>query len=164
MTFTPDFCKTAIYIDESDDYYLGSEQINLTYPVRFATVSLQLHSTNPLDEIIDAIREQQGCLPLFPTDLHPDDYDDNGWYNFYISLNSNSPTRVDTCITAYVESNFADDDGQEYHIDLDEEEQRSIYARLDEQAREIYGKSCAELLAESEAELRELIDCQNGNV
>lgn len=43
-----------------------------------------------------------------------------------------------------------------YTIDLTEEEQEFMYARLDAQCRKYLGKTCEELLAESHRELEEL--------
>ena len=43
----------------------------------------------------------------------------------------------------------SEDNEHSYYLDLSEEEQRVIFALLDEQCREHYNKSCADLLEEA---------------
>lgn len=146
--------KKAIYIDDNEFEYTNfdSDQVYVDFPVRFPTVTIQLESTNTLDEIVDAMRVEAGHKPMFPDnwkELSYDEWDCDGWYNFYITLNSFTDTMVCNCIEAIVESPDADDDGQSYNIDLTEAEQIEIYNELNRQLNEHFNTSCNALLEEA---------------
>ena len=61
-----------------------------------------------------------------------------------------------SCIEFVVVNSDSPDNEESYTIDLTEEEQEFMYARLDAQCRKYLGKTCEELLAESHRELEEL--------
>lgn len=144
----------SIRIDPEGYWNFGSDQANVNYPVRFPTVMIALESTFELDRPVDAMRVEAGHLPMFPwMDLGIDDYDDDGWYNFYIGLNGFTDTMVDNCITAIVQSRNADDDECEYDIPLTEAEQNEIYKVVDAQLCERFDTSCDELLEEARQEM-----------
>lgn len=139
--------------------HFGSDQANVNFPVRFPTVTLGLESTIALDRIVDAMRVEAGHKPMFPDnweELDTEDWDDNGWYNFWVGLNGFTDTMVDTCIEAVVQSEWADDNEQSYYIPLSEAEQIAIYNELNRQLRERFGTSCDELLEEARQEMIEL--------
>lgn len=142
-----------VYVDSNSEPLYGSDQAYIAYPVRFPTVNIQILDTQGLCDLADALREQRGLLPLTPTEAHPNDYDPDAWYNFYINLNGFSSTHVDNCITAYT---VTDDGEQEEYIEIDEEEQRLIYAVLDEQCKIAYGMGCEQLLEEARKEMMEV--------
>lgn len=155
MTFTPDFCAANIRIDKENDFVLWSDTMNVSYPLRFPIVNIPLRDMSGLYEIADKIRTDLGYLPMMPPCADADDesYDPDGWYNFSVDIiRLPDGDMLGRCITFTVDSHSADD-GEEYTIDLDDAERKTIYARLDELARDVYGKSCAELLDESQAEL-----------
>lgn len=156
--FTADFCRKHVFLGDREEPLYGDDQMNMTYPVRFPTVSLELASTDALTELADSIREEQGYLPLLPTEKHPEDYDPDGWYNFYVELNTVSPTKISPSIEYVVCSETAEDDGCCGWIALDTMEQAALYSRLNDLCVEEYGKTCAELLAESQQELDELVE------
>ena len=76
--------------------------------------------------------------------------DNCGWYDFFISLNGYTNSRLDTCIAAVVAGSDSPDNEEMYTIDLSETEQELLYNRFDEQCRKYVGKGCEELLAEAE--------------
>jgi len=144
-----------VFIDFSADYLFGDKQIDVTYPARFATVGFQLMSTNLLASMMDRIRKEEGYTPFYPVDEYTEAMcDSDGWYDFYISLNTWNETRVDSCIEAVVCNSHSTDEGESYTIDLSHDEQIAMFNRLDEQCRKHLGKSCDELLAEAEAEMK----------
>lgn len=113
-------------------------------PETDATVDLGLIDTRALTSIIDAQRTEKGFLPMLPND---GEYDENGWYDFYISLNDQSCTRVDAKITAIVQSEAAPDDKACYEIELTEAEQRIVYASIDYDLQNTTEKTAEEYLA-----------------
>ena len=154
-----------VFIDFSADYIYGDEQIDVTYPARFATVGFQLMSTNLLASLVDRIRKEEGSTPFYPVDEYTEAMcGHDGWYDFYIGLNAWNETRTDSCIEAVVCNSHSADEGQRYTIDLSHEEQIAMFNRLDEQCRKHLGKSCDELLAEAEAVMKkawaEVTSCQ----
>ena len=156
MTLTEGFLKEHMYIDRDAEVLYGSDQAYVSYPVRFATVGFQILDTDALSAIADRIRKDQGMRPMHPMDEYADETCDNdGWYDFYVGLNDYSDTKVDSCIEFVVVNSDSPDNETTYTIDLDEQEQKCVYARLDQQCREYLGKSCEELLAEARKEKAE---------
>ena len=150
--------KDHVFIDFGTEISYGSDQMNMSYPVRFATVGFQLMSTALLESIADRIRvnRQEGLLPMHPVDEYTEEMcDQDGWYDFYIGLSDVSKSRVDSCIEVIVVSDSAPDNEELYTIDLDEKEQEAVYACLDKQCRQYLGKSCEELLAEARERMME---------
>lgn len=131
----------AIWIDE-DAYW------DFDTDLYGNTVSVALASTTSLSRIVDKMRVALGHLPMFPEDKSQP-YDCDGWYNFYVRLDSTSETGLGSTILAIVESSAADDDYDSYDIHLTEDEQVDVYNELDRQLRERFGTSCGELLAEA---------------
>lgn len=152
--------NTIILETDAVNYcYFGSDQANVNFPVRFPTVTLGLQDSHELNRIIDAMRVEAGHKPMFPEnweELDPEDWDSNGWYNFWIGLNGFTDTMVNTSIEAVVQSEWAEDNEQSYYIDLTETEQIAIYNELDRQLRERFNTSCDELLEEARQEMIEL--------
>lgn len=146
--------KNTIYLESDAVNYchFGSDQAYVNFPVRFPTVTLELQDSHELNRIVDAMRVEAGYKPMFPDnreELDPEDWDGNGWYNFWVGLNGFTDTMVDTYIEAVVQSEWADDNEQSYYINLTEAEQIAIYNELDRQLRERFNTSCNELLEEA---------------
>ena len=146
--------KKSIWIDADEFEYtnFNSDQAYVDSPVRFPTVTIQLVSTNTLDKIVDAMRVEAGHKPMFPDnwrEISYEDWDSDGWYNFYVTLNGYSDTMVDNAIEAIVDSSYTDDDGQSYYIDLTETEQIEVYNELNKQLKEHFNTSCDALLEEA---------------
>ena len=86
MTLTEGFVRDNIVIDFAGEILYGSEQANLTYPRRFATVELPLSATEGLIQIADRIRKEAGFRPIRPMDEYTGETCDNAaWYDFYVS-------------------------------------------------------------------------------
>ena len=131
-----DNLRRAILIDAIEDYHLGDDQACLNYPKRYPTVEF---------ELVDTIeRKGKGFEPGLE-----DGGDANAWYSMYLGLNGFTPSGLDTSILAVVVNSDSEDNEHSYYLDLSEEEQRVIFALLDEQCREHYNKSCADLLEEA---------------
>ena len=140
--------RGAIHIDTEQEYMLGDDQAYFCYPVRFPTVEFELAATTELCEIVDVIRKEKGYPPMLE-----DGGDSEGWYDLYLGLNGYADSRLDTSIMAVVVNSDSEDNEDYYLIDLSEDEQREIYAILDDQCMRYYEKSCADLLDEARREM-----------
>ena len=80
-----------------------------------------------------------------------DSCDNDGWYDFFISLNGFNDTHLDNCIEVVVAGSDSVDNEEVYTINLSEAEQKLLYIRFDEQCRKCVGKGCEELLKEAKA-------------
>ena len=156
MFLVEGFLKDSLFIDFGTEINYGSDQVNLTCPVRFATVGFQLMATNGLSQIADRIRKDMGFRPMHPMDEYNDETcDQEGWYEFYIGLNDWVYTKVDSCIEFVVVNSQSEDNEQIYTIDLGASDQEMVYSLIDEQCRKNLGKSCEELLDEARTKLME---------
>lgn len=143
MTFGEHISKDYIQLNPDYEFpVFGTDQAFISYPVRFATVTFQLEANDYLCNIADQIREKSGYPSIY-------DSDGDGYYEFYININSFSKSKVDSCIGCYVYCPYFEDDGELYNIDLSEDEQRIVFDALDRQCRQLHGISCDELLEES---------------
>lgn len=150
------FPLDQIRIDFDTEIMYSSDQIDVHFPARFPTVIFSLHDTDALVSLADKIRTSGGGRPLYPMEGYPEEAcDQNGWYNFYISINDTPSCPVDTYISAYVDSPDCADDGYEYAIPIPEAYMSALYESLDNQCRKHLGKSCADLLAEARMEMEE---------
>ena len=150
MTFTEAVIQDGIHVDFSNDPLFDSDQVDVTFPCQFATIQFELFATDLLTGIADRIRKDQGFKPMHAIDEYTDEMcDQEGWYSFYISLSDYSPTKVDNCLEFVVVNSDSNDNETMYAIELTEEEQRNMYARLDEQCLKYLGKTCADLMDEA---------------
>ena len=149
----PTFVKHNIYLDGNSEPWYDEDQAYISRPTRFPTVSFYVEASDGLTALADAIREAAGFLPMLPTETHPANYDMDGWYDFYIGINGFTADHMDSCIDCYVVSDSAEDNEAHYVLDIPEEARALIYQRLDEQAMEVFGKSCEELLTEATEEM-----------
>ena len=156
MTLTENFITQAIHIDFGGEILYGSDQVFDAFPVRFPTVEFILKATDVLTEIADRIRFDKGYPPILPR-ADGMDYDHNGFYNFYVGISKlpgeGQECRADKCISfVIVNSDFSDNEDM-YSIELSESDQQIVLEALDKPCRRHLGKSCEELLAESEKEM-----------
>ena len=126
--------------------FIVADQAYVDYPVVFPTIGLDIWGGEGLDSIVRIMRIEEGRGPV------PDDAS----IDYRVGLNTFTKSRVDTVILATVRETHIE---REYIITLSEAEQAALYRQLDEQCREILGRSCEDLLAEArkrmEAELLE---------
>ena len=144
-----------IHVDFDEEFLYGSDKVCLSEK-RFPTVSMCLICNYALGEIADKIRDIDGHkhIPFFSDKGEfGEDYDLYGSYNFYFGLNPVNEYKVDRIITFTVSSDIADDDGEEYFIELSLEEQKLMYECIDRQFRMELGKSIDDVLAEAEKEM-----------
>ena len=154
MNLLEAYMKDEVFVDFGSEPMYGSDQACINYPIRFATVEFQLMATNGLTQIADRIRKDVGMRPMHPMDEYTDDTCDNeGWYDFYLGLNSFDDGHIDTCIEFCVVNADSEDNEEMYTIDLTKDEQTALYNRLDEQCRQYLGKGCEELLEEARKEM-----------
>ena len=153
MTLTEGFVRDNIFIDFAGEILYGSEQANLTYPRRFATVEFPLIATEGLIQIADRIRKDAGFRPIRPMDEYTGETCDNAaWYDFYTGISTFSENRMGGCIEFVVVNADSVDNEKLYVIELSEEEKLAVFKRLDGQCRQHLGNSCEELLQEARAE------------
>ena len=157
MTLTEWFVRDNIFIDFAGEILYGSEQANLTYPRRFATVEFPLSATEGLIQIADRVRKEAGFRPIRPMDEYTGETCDNAaWYDFYTGISTFSENRMGGCIEFVVVNADSPDNEKLHVIELSEEEKQAVFNRLDEQCREHLGKSCEELLQEARAKSQEV--------
>ena len=153
MTLIEGFARDNILIDFGSEILYGSDQANLTYPRRFATVEFPLVSTDGLIQIADRIRKDQGYAPTRPMDEFTEDTCDSGaWYDFYTGISTFTTNRMGNCIEFVVVNAQSEDNEKLYVIELSEEEKNAVFQRLEEQCRAHLGKSCERLLQEARNE------------
>lgn len=122
-----------IFATDNEILY-GSDQAYVSYPTRFATVTLPLVPTGDLLGAVNGLR----------TGLDPvDDVE------FSVGLNDFTSTKLDNCIEAVIAATDAADVEERYTIELSEEAQQEVFAALDQECREKLGKGCEDLLAEA---------------
>lgn len=150
MTLTEAFVKNSIFVDFGSSINYNYDQSYVYYPCVFPTVDFTLMDEKGLEQIADRIRKEAGFRPLYTMDEFTEETcDKEAYYTFFVSLNGFTDSHIDTCIEFAAFETDSSDCDYLYQIDLTEEEQALVYARLDEQFREHLGKSCEELLAES---------------
>ena len=144
------FVRDQVVIDFADGVVYGWDQCNVDGPQRFPTVTFCLLDTYGLGSIADRIRKDLGLKPFHAIDeINEEDCDQEGWYEFSISLNGFSKSHVDSAIE-FIVINSSDEDEGSYAIDLTEEEQRVIYNSLNQQCLAYLKKGCENLLKEAE--------------
>lgn len=127
-----------IILATDNEILYGSDQAYVSYPTRFATVTLPLMPTEDLLNAVNGLR----------TGLDPvDDVE------FTVGLNDFTSTKLDNCIEAVITATDAADVEERYTIELSEEAQREVFAALDQECREKMGKGCEDLLAEARAKM-----------
>lgn len=109
--------------------YFGYDQVYDSFPCVFPTVHVQLQSDIGLDKLADRIRQADGELPFFDFDETAGEYDDRGWYDFYIDLNGYNRHHVDTSIYVEPQCELSYSENP-ILIDLSDEEQEYIYQEL----------------------------------
>lgn len=145
-----------VFIDFGSEVQLGSDQMDISYPLRFATVDFQLIDTALLSEIADRIRIKEDFRPMHPMDGYTDETcDQNGWYDFYYGISDLPEDKANTCIEFIVVNSDSPDNEEVYTIDLADVERHAMYKRMDEQCRKYLGKGCDDLLAEARQKLEE---------
>lgn len=121
-----------IILDMDNEILYGSDQAYVSYPTRFATVTLPLVPTEDLLDAVNALRA--GLDPV-------DDVE------FTVGLNDFTSTKLDNCIEAVITATDATDVEERYAIDLNEDAQQEVFAALDQECREKLGHGCEDLLA-----------------
>lgn len=117
-----------------DEFLFGSDQAYVSFPTRFATVSIPLQET---EELIQLVKETTGIFSEYAS------------FQFYVGLNDYTATKTDNCIEFEEFGNDEYSDGARDSIFLEEDEQKALYARLDEELKAHLGKGCEDLLAEA---------------
>ena len=123
-----------IILDMNSDILFGSDQAYVSYPTRFATVTLPLVPTEDLLAAVNALRT--GLDPVDDVELS-------------IGINGFTSTKLDNCIEAVITASDAPDADERYTIDLSEDAQREVFDALDHECHEKLGKGCEDLLAEA---------------
>lgn len=156
MTLTENFIRDAVQLDSGAEIIYGSDEFFDTYPCRFQTVEFMLSATDALVEVADRIRMEKGYSPMHSREGRTNDVDIDGWYDFYIGISklpNDADVHLDNCITFVVVNSDSEDNEELYEIELTDDEQAVILAILDRQCKKHIGKSCQELLMESEKEM-----------
>ena len=131
----------GIRIDFTGEFYNGFDQAYDSFPCVFPTVNIALDGDHDgLLSMAYEVRRRFG-----ETD------NDKAWYDFNVGLNGYTKTHTDNCINFVVYGDIPDD-GCEYTIDLDEEEQAIVYDALNKELRDNGFHGCEQLLMNAAAE------------
>lgn len=95
--------------------------------VSFPTVRIELFPTTLLKQIADVCADEE-C-------------------SCYVELNGHSKTRIDDHILVFA-------DNEPIRIDLDEDDQKAVYAALNRQFKYMIGLGCKDLLKQAEGRMR----------
>ena len=157
MTHDKEFWELNIWLNKDRDIFYTSDQVNTSYPRRFASVLIHLCDTNGLNEIIDRIRLNTGHKPMFMYNVLPDDeLDLEGWYEFSICINDDEEFPIDARIGVEVWYAQSDDCGDMYYIDIDKDDQKIIYEVLDKELKDWTEGGCAEHLNRAREEMMDI--------
>lgn len=142
--------KDYVFIDTDLDPQFGSDQMDIYYPTRFATVEFMLVTTSLLSTIADRIRKDLGFIPMGPMDEYADETcDQRGWYDFYYGANAIGEGYGDNAIEFVVAGSDSPDNEEVYSIELTPEEQDAMFERIDEECQKRYGKGIHHFLSEA---------------
>ena len=142
-----------ILLDDNYEPYFRSDQANVHYPVRFATVTFRLLDPLGLCAAADKFVTMEGGRPLWFGDNAV--LDDSAWYEFYIGINGYTNSNVDGCIQFYIENSDQVIAPTMMSIPLSEEEQYEVRKALDKECQRVYGKSVDDFLEEAKELLKE---------
>ena len=115
-------------IDLNSDFEPNYDVATVDGIGQVATVDFDLAPTDNLIRLADEIRAQYGYAPLL------DNWDAEGWYNFYVWVEDVDGGRLHTDIYCTANDTPEEDYG-EYFISFTDEEARWIYEELDNQIR-----------------------------
>lgn len=142
MTFTEEALKESIKLSPDNEIpSYGSDQMYVDYPVRFATVVLELDNTDLLVAIAEDIIKKSEF-----------EVSDNMDYTFYYGINDLDGGTGDGSIIVAAE-NVENGTGETLYIDLTEEESKMMYKRIDTLCRSEFGKNARMLLDEAKAQM-----------
>ena len=120
-----------IIIDQSIEPTFGYDQAFVNYPTVFPTVTFRLMPTEDLVAAADKLMTEAGNEPA-------DEYE------FYLGINGFTDSSVDNAIVA-----AAIGSEETVDITLDEAEQDDVYAVLDRQCHDKFGKGCYVMLGKA---------------
>ena len=124
-----------VFLDPSAEPFLNDD----------GSINFMLMDTTILVSIVDICREDLGFRPMFPTRQHLADYDTDGWYDFYIDVSEKDHGRTAAKIVAEVESPYAEDDRQEYYIELSDDARKTLYQKINDHSVKQFGSDLAAL-------------------
>ena len=127
-----------IIIDNSIAPSYGSDQAYISYPTVFPTVGFQLLPTDDLIDAATALSSDAG------SDTATEDF------TFYLGINGFTKSGLDNAIIA-----VAPDDTT-VNIPLDDADQEKIFALLNKECLEKFGKGCDGLLEEARSQMRDV--------
>lgn len=120
------------------------------------TVEFELYGTPGLNSLADRARIRSGFHPIHPMDgfVTNEQLDAVAWYNFYVTLSRWGDNPLDHDLIFTVNNSDCSDDGKMYEIEMTPDERLRVFRALDKQCRLKLGKSCYDLLNESEAAMK----------
>jgi hypothetical protein len=140
MSLIRDILDLAIDI-ESDDYDISDGKI-----------SFYLNGNEILDCLANHVRCKFGYAPLdYCVERSNWVNSVEGWFNWYVAVGNfdvSDPAKSGIEIGFSVISDFADDDGEWYDIDLDEDDKAKLYYILLNQCEKKYNKNFVEMFSE----------------
>lgn len=137
--------ERMLRIDREYAPLYGSDQICLTYPLRFPTVTFILSMTDELYRAAEEARREGYSGP-------PENYTGRDGSDYICSIGVNGMKEGEGTADRSIE---AWDSVSEtvYCVSLPDDAAKEAYGILDRQASELFGKGCGEMLAESRADM-----------
>lgn len=150
--FTPEvIVDFEIETDRYDVYSYSSDQMNVDYPVRFPTVTVEIKSQTPLSEIADEVMHREGYGGMWDAGC------DNLWYEFHATfyqLKKDGEIKCENRIVFEPVNHPEFDDGRTFTFDLNEENQIAlvkwfeVVATVTPSAKEVFNEARNEMLEE----------------
>ena len=124
------------------DPWMSHDQMYDSFPIVFPTVTLELFDTEPLNRIADEIRVENGHLPCFDDS---GEYDDDGWYRFFVTLYGVWPG-CENCIVFRYEN--GEEESDEYEIPLTDHQRELLFASLNAYCEDEFDETAMDMMAE----------------
>ena len=122
--------------------WLSHDQMYESFPIVFPMVTLELLDMGPLNRVADEIRKRAGHLPCFDDS---EEYDDDGWYRFFVTLYGVWPG-CENCIVFRYEN--GEEESDEYEIPLTDHQRELLFASLNAHCEYEFDEPAVDMMAE----------------
>lgn len=139
--------------DFADPFFLDGDHYVQFFINGFdnAVLRFGIDDMHQMNIVVDEMRTADGHLPMFPDDESVE-YDEDGWYNFYVIIEKTDEDEYNVTIEANVVSERADDNEQTYDFTLSEEAQKNVLDRIEALCWRYFGANLAMMFDEYENE------------
>ena len=117
---------------------------------RYSTVDLHLRNTDYLIDIAEDERVAMGHDPPFSWDENLDEFICDGDYDFRVEINNRPGNRIEVCLRYITSSGYGGGNSSVNQIELTDRQRILVLRELNRQCKQLFNKTCKDLLAESE--------------